>query len=160
MGAAVIRRGRGLIGNQEFRKQPKMFWAYVRTLSQHIGYAASGKIKVPSVAQMQAALVDLGLDPNRVGSIKGQTTPLGMTLAGYFQYRAKVLNEFVETQLMTGDEAAELYGEMQAKCKYDCPIPMNKQKGEKAKPAYLRHREYDARAGDQRQTMQLLHPWN
>ena len=33
-----------MIGNPEFRRQPKNFWAYVRTLSQHLGYTVRGEV--------------------------------------------------------------------------------------------------------------------
>jgi hypothetical protein len=128
-----------MIPNPEFQNQPKMFWAYVRTLSQHLGYTVrrQAQIKIPALSEMRTALSELGLDPSKVASAAGTPTKLGAELYKYFEYRAAVLNGFVETQLMNVGQAVALYDELRATCKYDCPVPMNKQKGDMAKPAYF-----------------------
>jgi hypothetical protein len=127
-----------MIANPEFQKQPKMFWAYVRTLSQHLGYTERGKgqIKLPTIDEMRKGLSELGLDPSKLGSA-GTPTQLGAELRKYFEYRASILNGFVETQLMNASQAVALFDELRSTCKYECPVPMNKQKGDMAKPAYF-----------------------
>jgi len=116
-----------------------MFWAYVRTLSQHLGYTArkQRQIKVYSLDEMSVGLSELGLEPMKISSGSGSPTALGRELQKYFEYRAKVLNDFAESQLMNAVEALALYDELRSKCKVECPVPMNKQKGEMAKPAYF-----------------------
>jgi hypothetical protein len=49
--------------NVDFQKQPKHFWANVRTISQHIGYTVRGRseIKVPNQVEIIQALGELGL---------------------------------------------------------------------------------------------------
>lgn len=117
-----------------------MFWAYVRTLSQQLGYTVRGKgkgqIKLPTLAEMSKGLSKLGLDATKVES-GGRPTKLGVELQRYFEYRADILNNFVKSQLMNVGEAVALYEELRANCKYGCPVPMNKQKGNKAKPSYF-----------------------
>jgi hypothetical protein len=127
-----------MIANPEFQKQPKMFWAYVRSLSQHLGYTLrkQKQIKIYTVAEMCTGLSELGLDPAKIASATGSPTPLGRELRKYFEYRAKVLNA-VAPQLMNAAEAAALFKELHAARLYPCPIPMNKQKGRKKKPAYF-----------------------
>lgn len=128
-----------MIGNPEFKNQPKMFWAYVRTLSQHLGYTVRGKgqIKIPTLSEMCRGLSELGLDATKLATDGERPTPLGAELQRYFEYRAGVLNDFVKSQLMNGTQALALYEELRAKCRYACPVPMNKQKGDKAKPAFF-----------------------
>lgn len=128
-----------MIANQEFQTQPKMFWAYVRTLSQHIGYTMRGKgqIKVPTFLEMRTALVELGLDPTKIVTNSNVPTKLGTELYKYFEYRAKVLNEIVKHQLMDAAKAEKLYKQLQKTATHKCPLPMNKQKGDKAKPSYF-----------------------
>ena len=48
--------------DQRFQKQPKHFWANVRTISQKLGYTERGEgvIKVPSLAKMREALRQSG----------------------------------------------------------------------------------------------------
>ena len=86
-----------MIANPRFHKKPRMFWAYVRTLSQHLGYTVRRKqeVKIPTLSEIRAALTDLGLDPKRVVDTSLAPTELGSELQGYFEYRAQVLNEFV-----------------------------------------------------------------
>ncbi len=128
-----------VIVNPEFKRQPKYFWAYVRTLSQRLGYTVRGKgiVKVPTFLEMHKGLADLGLDPKRVVDAFGKPTQLGMELNKYFRYRAKVLNDSVKHQLMAAEEARQTFEELQKSMVYDCPLPMNKQKGEKKAPAYF-----------------------
>ncbi len=116
-----------------------MFWAYVRTLSQHLGYTVRGKgqIKIPSLSEMQDGLRELGLDPTKIAVGPNDPSPLGAELGKYFEHRAKVLNENVQYQLMDAAKAAALYERLAAKAAHVCPLPMNKQKGEKAKPSYF-----------------------
>ncbi len=128
-----------MIPSQLFLNQPKQFWAYVRSISQAAGYTirGGGQIKVPSIEGMGTTLTKLNLDPLRIVDPKGRPTRLGETLAAYFQYRAEVLNTFVEPRLMNKGQARELFLALQAEIKSSVAIPMNKQKGEKKAPAYL-----------------------
>ena len=127
-----------MIANPRFQNQPKYFWAYVRTLSQHLGYTVRSKgiVKVPTLSEMQRGLRDLGLDSQKV-VVGFEPTQLGKELDAYFHYRAKVLNDSVQDYLMDAEEARKTFEEMQGSLTYDCPLPMNKQKGDKAAPAYF-----------------------
>ena len=55
----------------------------------------------------------------------------------YFAYRAEVLNGTVQHQLMNADEAKHMYERLLALQDYKLVAPMNKQKGDKKKVAYL-----------------------
>ena len=127
-----------MIANPRFQNQPKYFWAYVRTLSQHLGYTVRNKgiVKVPTLSEIQRGLRDLGLDSQKV-VVGFEPTQLGKELDAYFHYRAKVLNDSVQDYLMDAEEARKTFKEMQGSLTYDCPLPMNKQKGDKAAPAYF-----------------------
>ncbi len=125
--------------NPTFRRCPKSFWAYVRSISQRFGYSLRGKdqVKAPSLADMRDALQDSNLNGSLVVDENGNPTSLGHQLHEYFAYRAEVLNETVPSLLMEAAEAEKLFREIQKKAKDKCPFPMNKQRGDKAKPAYL-----------------------
>lgn len=124
--------------NLRFRGQSKAFWANVRTIGQELGYTTrrSGQVRVYSIAEMAAAMTDVGL---RVTHLTGKQGPteLGQSLEEYFQYRAEALNAYVEPKLMDADEARDLFESMRASLNPKCPFPLNKQKGEKAGPALL-----------------------
>lgn len=127
-----------MIANRTFLNQPKQFWAYVRSISQTVGYTVrgQGQIKVPTVAEMASALNSLGLDGKRVLAEEG-ATQLGQTLSNYFAYRADVLNNVVQGCLMNVERARVLFEQKKIELDYTGPIPMNKQKGDKKAPAYL-----------------------
>lgn len=129
-----------MVANPEFQNQPKLFWAYVRTLSQQLGYTVRAKkqIKIPTVPEIVAGLTALGLDPGKlVRKEPDDLTDLGRELLRYFAYRAQVLNENVQFQLMNADAARELYEKLLKQVRHPSPVPMNKQSGEKANPSYF-----------------------
>ncbi|MCC8468562.1 DUF7687 domain-containing protein, partial [Xanthomonas phaseoli] len=98
----------------------------------------SGIVKVYSVEQMAAALLDLGLSPALL-LVGGQATQLGERLQNYFAYRADVLNHRVRPNLMDVEEADALFQQVSARVSPArfVPLPMNKQKGMMAAPAFL-----------------------
>jgi len=128
-----------MIANPEFQSQPKMFWAYVRTLSQQLGYTVRNKkqIKIPTIPELVMGSTALGLDASKLVTMAGSPTELGQELLKYFSYRAQVLNENVQFQLMNAEAAQQLYEQLLGKVLYPSPVPMNKQTGEKAKPSYF-----------------------
>ncbi len=125
--------------NDRFLKQPKDFWANVRSLSEAVGYTdkSTHNIKVPTPQQMKAALEKLGLDPSKIVNSLGQSTDLGRELLEYFEFRARILNTFAEPHLMDAKQAKQLFTKLRSQFKPKCPIPMNKQSGEKKTPAYF-----------------------
>jgi hypothetical protein len=122
-----------------FQKQPPKFWAHVRTISQHVGYTArgTGQIRVPTIAEIEGTMDDLSLRRDHLVDSSGNPTEFGKLLMDYFKYRAKVLNKYVEPRLMTKDTAKALFKEQKARLCPQCPLPMNKQKGDKKAPAYF-----------------------
>ena len=128
-----------MTANPEFKQRPKSFWAYVRVLSQCLGYTVRGKglIKVPTYAEIWKALDKLGLDTKKCVSSSGKPTELGEDLHGYFFYRSQVLYNRARPSLMNADEAREVFETLKSRAIYPCPLPMNKQKGDKARPAYF-----------------------
>ncbi len=125
--------------DQRFQRQPKHFWANVRTISQKLGYTERGErvIKVPSLEKIREALLSLGLESNHLLDAEGKPTALGQSLQDYFKFRAEVLNKTVEPLLMTVEQAAKLFAQYRKRLCPSCPIPMNKQKGEKKTVAYF-----------------------
>ncbi len=121
---------------ERFLKKPKSFWASVRSLSQKIGYSKGDTIIVPSVQRMATAFDDLGLDPSRI-MVGDEPTQLAKELVNYFMERARMLVHHVEPRLMDAAEARALFEQLREELNPTCPIPMNKQKGDKRAEAYL-----------------------
>lgn len=127
-----------------FRGQLPAFWANVRSISQDLGYTkkkskkskASGQVRVYSAAEMAQSMQNLDLDVRHLTE-NGVPTALGQLLEDYFQYRADVLNTYVEPRLMDAEAARTLFEKIRGETNPHCPLPRNKQKGEKAGYAYL-----------------------
>jgi len=121
-----------------FLALPKDFWAAVRSLGEDLGYTVrrTGQLKVPSLSEMLASFSSLHLAPKLLSGTSGKTE-LAANLISYFEYRADVLTNYVEPRLMDAAKAEKLFKKIYSS--YDCrrPIPMNKQKGDMKKPAYL-----------------------
>lgn len=122
----------------QFASLPKSFWAAVRTLSQEIGYTIRGEsqVKIPTIGELRHAFNDLHLKPDLIGDAENPTE-LARTLLAYYEYRADVLNQFVEPRLMNVKRAKSEFERLKKKLKPSCPVPMNKQKGAKKAPAYF-----------------------
>lgn len=119
-----------------FLRKPKSFWASVRSLSQHLGYSKQGTILIPTPTEMATAFRQLDLDPAKIMT-NGKPTPLATELVAYFQERANALTNVAEPNLMSGADAKALFAQLKAELKPKCPIPMNKQKGDKKAEAFL-----------------------
>ena len=124
---------------ERFLRQPKSFWAYVRSISEAVGYTDRGthNIKAPKLSELRFSLEKVELNPALVVDTSGNLTELGETLSAYFKYRARILDAFVEPRLMNDKQANKVFTQLRRKLSPHCPIPINKQKGEKKTPAYF-----------------------
>lgn len=128
-----------------FLAQPKEFWAYVRTISQEVGYTNRGNkrtgtlpsIRIPTLNDVRQKFKKLNLRTTSIANEDGTLTDFGQRLFDYFTFRASVLNDTVQEHLMRKDAAEIEFKRLKAKLKPKCPLPMNKQKGAKKNHAFL-----------------------
>lgn len=92
---------------------------------------------MPSTAEVVAAFEHLNLSSDHVIARNEQLTAFGTSLLDYFSFRASVLNERVRHDLMDKDEARLLFKKLRGRRRVRCPLPMNKQKGDKKNFAFL-----------------------
>lgn len=125
--------------DSRFTNLDKSFWANVRSIGDAVGYTARGthRIKIHSISDMSAAMRKLGLDSSHIEAPDEAPTELGGRLHAYFQLRANLLNTYVEPRLMDAERAANVFQNLFDELRPQCPIPMNKQKGDKRAPAYV-----------------------
>jgi len=128
-----------VIPNPRYLDQPKYFWANVRSISETIGYSArkQGRVKVPTLAEITSALQTTGVGSTHIAGKNGHLTQLGRTLSNYFEHRASILNDYVKNKLMDVEEARAIFNKLRRQLSPSCPLPMNKQRGDKKAPAYL-----------------------
>jgi hypothetical protein len=124
--------------NDTFKGLDKGFWAHVRSLSEALGYTVRGKgtIKVHGLADIKKGMKKLKLlDDHLVQS--GKPTELAQQLIDYFEFRADILNNTVQNQLMDKVAAQAMYERLLGAQEYKLAAAMNKQSGDKKKVAYL-----------------------
>ncbi len=143
-----------MIPKKKFQQQSKEFWATVRLISQQVGYTqrgskcktvkkgeanrdSKGVIKVPTLAEVAAAFSKVGLTSDHLITNLHRPTQQGKLVQEYFKHRANSLNEFVRPRLMNKDTARDLFETLHASLCPGCPLPMNKQKGDKKAPAFF-----------------------
>ena len=124
--------------DRRFIGQNKGFWAHVRSISEAQGYTVrgAGVIKTLDATGIVAAFRKLGLSSEHLVN-RGTLSALGSLLCEYFAYRADLLDNFVQPRLMDAERAQHVYEETRARLKPRLAATMNKQKGDKAKVAYL-----------------------
>lgn len=122
-----------------FLRQPKEFWAHVRTIGEKVGYTQRGRqsVKVPTLDEMRRAFDALGLSFHHVATDADHLTALGESLLAYFAYRANVLNDTVQGQFMDKAQAELEFKRLKRALKPRCKLPMNKQKGDKRNHAFF-----------------------
>lgn len=122
-----------------FVRQPKEFWAHVRTISQEVGYTVrgSGMIRVPTLTEVKEEFGRLELNTSHIAPASERLTRLGELLFAYFEFRADVLNNVVQHQLMNKKQAETEFEGLRRRLNPGCPLPTNKQKGKKKGYAFL-----------------------
>lgn len=119
------------------------FWANVKLLNQRLGYVERKSKKnphpsfvVPTAEQILQVFSKEGLNPVRLVN-DNKLTELGEMLQRYMRYRSNVLTNNVQSNLMNKEQAKNLFHTIKAELNPTCPLPMNKQKGEKRDYAFL-----------------------
>ncbi len=122
-----------------FVRQPSEFWAHVRTISQEVGYTdrRTNAIRVPTLEEIRKEFQPLGLDTTHIADAAGEFTAFGELLFAYFSYRANILNNTIQGQLMNKAVAQAEFKKLKTLLRPKCPLPMNKQKGKKKNYAFL-----------------------
>lgn len=122
----------------KFLKMPLEFWANVRLISQYVGYTERGtnQIKIPTLSEIQSAYSKHGLSPDP-GIESTEPESLGGMLLDYFRHRATTLATHAQSHLMDAARAETLFNRLKNELQPTCPLPMNKQSGDKKAPAFM-----------------------
>lgn len=134
-----------LKADPRFLNQSKEFWANVRTISQEVGYTSRGNkakeifpsIKIPTLKDVRQKFKKLNLSSTNIANENDKLTDFGQCLFEYFKFRAIVLNDTVEGCFMEKESAEVEFNRLKTRLNPQCPLPMNKQKAEKKKHAFL-----------------------
>ena len=120
--------------NPSFSNMPPNFWAAIKLISQTVGYSDKKTkcIKIPTLAEIKKEYEKLNLDVSFIDN-----TAFGNQLLAYLSYRADTLNNIVQFNLMDKVLAENEFNMLFNSYKPTCPLPQNKQKGNKKNYAFL-----------------------
>ncbi|MDN5864020.1 MAG: hypothetical protein L0I62_02225 [Gammaproteobacteria bacterium] len=124
--------------DKRFVSLPKSFWAYVRLIGQECGYTkrGTGQLLVPTRGDVETKMSRLGLPAGSLDAELRGGKIVWHKLAEYFQYRAELGATHIESSLMNAQQAKAEFYKLKKRLKPRCPLPMNKQKGDKKEPAF------------------------
>lgn len=132
-----------MLPHSRFGNQDREFWAHVKLISEHLGYAdrrrrgtKQSRLRRFTVQEIADALSERNLATDHVIR-KGHNQPYGNLLNSYLNYRAGQLENVVEPNLMNRSQAQKEFNRLWEKLKPKCNLPMNKQKKEKRHHAFL-----------------------
>ena len=128
-----------MTADTRFLGLPKSFWAFVRLIGQECGYTKRGsnELLVPSRDAVEKQIAKIGITPACLDAPLPGGIKTWDRLVEYFTYRADLLRNVVEPNLMDATQAKKEFTAVKKKLKPKCPLPMNKQKGKMRTPAYL-----------------------
>lgn len=115
---------------KEFRREDKAFWFFIRFISERLGYTnrKTSSINVYTFEQIDALCNKENIDVS-VERINKAVL--------YCRMRADVINNIIRNNLMTAEEASEVFEELYNAGEYSSKLIMNKQSGEKKKVNYF-----------------------
>ena len=132
-----------MIANPEFENLDLEFWANIKLLNQRLGYTLrvskenpQGGFIVPTIEQIKEVFASEKLSNTKL-IVDDKLSPFGEKVIRYMVYRGDLLSSKVQGYLMNKDQAKNLFYKMLEELKPTCPLPMNKQTGDKKDYAFL-----------------------
>ena len=119
-----------MIAFEQFKREDKSFWFFVRFVSEKLKYSKRGSNTVKAYTAKE---IEKLCAKENISVTADQLTQT----VKYCQMRADVLNKHVEKSLMDVAEAQHFFDSMYDEKKYTFTLPMNKQSGAKKKPNYF-----------------------
>ena len=117
---------------------PLDFWAYVKALSESLGYSGPDRdLRRYEPSEILGWVEEWELSVDVLSRPIGDgATYLGL-LESYLNYRAEVLEGSARPNLMNEGEARAAFRGLKKELRPKCLLPLNKQKGKKRHEAYL-----------------------
>jgi len=132
-----------MLPNPKYLNQDQEFWANVKLINQRIGYVRRKSKKrpnngftIPEPKEIVKRFSEFGIDHSKL-VIGDELTSFGKEIATYMKIRGEMLTKIVEPNLMDQPEAKKVFNRLKKELNPKCPLPTNKQKGEKKDYAYL-----------------------
>ena len=121
-----------------FSSKSKKFWASVKLISESVGYTEAELIKAPGIDEIIACYRTRNLSISDLKDEADNILEMGIDLIDYFHYRADILNNTVQNDLMDASDAETEFNRLKRRIRPPAKLlPMNKQKGDMKKPLFL-----------------------
>ena len=116
-----------------FRGMDDSFWAFVKYVSENLGYTERGKgfVKKYSIRSIKSLCAEKGINVSE---------DIIANVAQYSVMRADMLNGFAERMLMDAEKASEEFRNWEMIHRnghFSCKLPLNKQKGKMKQIAFF-----------------------
>jgi len=122
-----------LQANPQYLNRSSQFWGYVRIISEKVGYSKRGANSVRNITKEEAykklSSLEISIKEDMLNDV-----------INYLNYRADILNNNVQHNLMNLQEAKSFFLQLQKVHSFDCymcKLPFNKQKKEKYDYAFF-----------------------
>lgn len=115
---------------EQFQREDKSFWFFIRFISERLGYSERGADKVRSYTYDEIENLCTAENISATADMINQAV-------SYCDKRADLLNNFIEPNLMDADEAERTFSQLYRTGTYYCKLIMNKQSGEMKKVNYF-----------------------
>lgn len=111
---------------EQFKREDKSFWFFIRFISERLGYSERGadKVKTYTFAEIEALCT--------TENINASSDLINQAVL-YCNKRADLLNNYIEPNLMDAEEAEHVFLSLYSTGNYKCKLIMNKQSGEMKK---------------------------
>ena len=116
---------------EEYKNKDSSFWAFIKFISENLKYSKKGFVISYTPKQIMKLCKKYGICADE---------KLIIDASRYSQRRADLLNNYVQSVLMTAGEAKEEFEpllKIHRLMDYYCQLPLNKQKGEKKQIAFF-----------------------
>ncbi len=124
----------------EFAQKNKAFWAYIKLISEKLGYSErrTHKLRRYTFEEIINLMKDENISTSEIlDETSKKETALGRSIVKYLNIRSEIIETHVAPNLMNRNQAKKEFEKAKKRIKPKCHLPLNKQKREKRHYSYL-----------------------
>ncbi len=124
----------------EFAQKDKSFWAYIKLISEKLGYSKrlSNKLRRYTFEEIINLMKNENISTSSIlDETNKEATALGRSIVKYLNLRSEIIETYVAPNLMNRNQAKKEFEKAKKRIKPKCHLPLNKQKKEKRHYSYM-----------------------
>lgn len=129
-----------MLAFEKFKGRNRHFWAYVRYISEKLGYSERGKNKLKRYSKNDVIKLIIESEFSHEDFLKSNKdglTKLGKDVIEYLNKRNEIIEKHIAKNLMDRKQAKKEFTKAKKRIKPKCYLPFNKQKKEKRHHAFM-----------------------